>query len=109
MGIVFAGSEFLRARVQMALDHHAKYAARAGGNLRGNIARYFDLFFVLLAAVSVAAVHHQCRVQLGFTELCAGLGYALGVKIGRFSAAQNDVAVFVAVGLHNRHLAVFVH
>ncbi len=31
------------------------------------------------------------------------------VVVGGFATAQNHMAVFVALGLHDRHLAVFVH
>ena len=64
---------------------------------------------MLLAAVGVAAVHHQRGWQFGFDQILAGGFHALRVVVGCFAATQNDVAVRVALGLHDRDLAVFVH
>jgi hypothetical protein len=57
----------------------------------------------------MAAVHHQRGGQLGGLQVLAGGGHAGGVVVGRLAAAQDDVAVLVAVGLHDGHLAVLVH
>jgi hypothetical protein len=62
---------------------------------------------MLLAAVGVAAIDHQRTAQPGgFSSLQAA---ATGVVVGRLAAAQDDVAVGVALGMHRRHLAVLVH
>ena len=108
-GIVCAGGEFLRASQQVALYHHTKNMARAGRDLGGNVARHIQLLFMLLAAVGMAAVHHQRGRQFGLLQILTGSGHAARIVIGRFAATQNHMAVRVAQGLHNRHLPIFMH
>src|SRR6218665_2262105 len=108
-GLVLAGRELLGACVQMAFDHQAEDAARAGGQLRRDIAGHVELLFVLLATVGMAAIDHQQRGQLGRLQVLAGGGDAGGVVVGRFAAAQDDVAILVALGVDDGDLAIFVH
>ena len=64
---------------------------------------------MLLGGIGVAAVHHECGRQLGGSQFFAGGRHTGCIVIGRFAAAQNDMAIGVAVGLHHRYLAVFVY
>ena len=57
----------------------------------------------------MAAINHQCGRQLSRVQVLAGSGHAGGVIVRRLAAAQNHVAIAIALGLHNRHLPVFVH
>ena len=83
--------------------------ARPPCGLCGDVPRHIDLPFMLLGRVGVAAIDHQGRRQLGLHQVCAGGGHVGRVVIGGFAATQDDMAVLVAIGLHNCHLAVFVH
>ncbi len=47
--------------------------------------------------------------QAGFFQIGAGGGHVGGIVVGRFATAQDDVAVLVASGVDDGHLAVFVH
>ena len=81
---------------------------RSGGNLLANLACHFDLFFMLLAAVGVAAVHHQGGGQFGLSSSLHAAA-ALRHHSWGLATAQNDVAILVAVGLYDGHLTVLVH
>ncbi len=107
--VVLACGELLRPAVQMALGHDAENAALSSSQLRGDVARYVELTHVLLGAVGVRTVDHQAAVELGLFECGAGLAHAGGVVVRRLAAAQNDVGVFIATGLHDGHLTVLVH
>ena len=93
----------------MAFHHDAEDAAPTTGNLAGNITRHVHLLIVLLAAVGVAAIDHQRGRQMGLFQVLAGQRHAVRVVIGRLATAQDHVAVLVALGLDDGHLAVFVH
>ena len=57
----------------------------------------------------MAAIDHQGGLQFGAHQVfacCIDTGF---IVIGRFAAAQNHMAIGVALGLHNRHLAVLVN
>ncbi len=68
-----------------------------------------ELALVALAAVGVAAIDHQPRRQPGGFERLARRGDAGRIEVRLLPAAQDDVAIAVAVGLHDRDLAVLVH
>ena len=93
----------------MAFHHHAKDLVGAAGDLVRHAARHVELLLVLFAAVGVAAVDHQCRRQFVCRELLAGCRHAVRVVVGRLAAAQDYMAVAVAVGLHDGDLAILVH
>ena len=93
----------------MALHHQAEDLLGAAGHLSADITRHFELFFVLLRTVGMAAIDHQRGRQLRSVQVFAGGSHAGSVIVGRLAAAQNHVAIAIALGLHNRHLPVFVH
>ena len=75
----------------------------------GDVLCHIALLLVLLAAVGVAAVDHQAGGQLGGFQFLAGGRHAGRIVVGSLAAAQNHVAVLVALGLHDGDLAVLVH
>src|SRR5262249_47272333 len=91
--------------IQMALDHHAENARIATGDLSRDVARDIDLPFVPLPAVGVRAVDHEPRGETRDGELAAGRLDASRIVIGRLSAAQDDVAILVAGGVHDRGMS----
>ena len=64
---------------------------------------------MLLAAVGMAAVHHDGRTQVRCFQIPAGRLHAGFVIVGRLAAAQNDVAILVARCVHDGHLTVLVY
>ena len=93
----------------MTLHHDTKNGPGAPGYLVRNITRNFKLLFVLLAAVGVAAVNHQRGRQMGFNKVLASGCDTLCVVIRCFAAAQDHMAIGIALRLNNGHLAVFMH
>ncbi|MPM53902.1 hypothetical protein SDC9_100672 [bioreactor metagenome] len=64
---------------------------------------------MLLAGVGVAAIDHQRGLQARRFQVLAGGGDVASVVVRRLATAQDDVAVLVAAGVHDGHLAVLVH
>src|ERR1035437_1641148 len=103
----FARDEFLRARDQIALNHHADDATVARGNLTSDVVRDDGLASVVLAAVGVRAVDHDARRQPGLLKLPAGRIHRCSVKVGEVApSAQNDVALRIAGGGEDGSLSV---
>ena len=103
-----AGDEFLRACHQVALDHDAEDVAVACSDLFGDLMADDGLALVVLAAVSVAAVDHDARVEAGGEHAAADFVDAGGVVVGGVgAAAKDDVRVAVAGGAEDGRLAVF--
>ena len=62
---------------------------------------------MVFVAVGVAAVDHDLRADAGLLHLLAGFFYGGGVVVGGVAtAAQDDVAVAVALGDEDGGLAV---
>src|SRR5690606_1025264 len=83
--------ELLRAGDEVALEHHARQRALAGGDLRGELARDLGLAEVILAAVPVARVNDQPRAEARRLEALRRAPHVLGVEVRSVGpAAQND-------------------
>ena len=93
----------------MAFHHDAEDAALSRSDLFGHVLRHLKLLRVVLAAVGVAEIDHQFRRQAGGGQFLSGRVHACRVVIGRFSAAQNDVAVLVAIGGNDGRVATLGH
>ena len=91
----------LAAFVQGALDHHAGDAGVACGDLTGHVLGHVDLAAVLLAAVGVREVDHHLFAQAVLGQQLAGSIHVGRAVVGGLAAAQDDVAVGVAVGLED--------
>ena len=96
-----AGLDVLAAFVQVALDHHAGDAGVTVGDLAGHVLGHVDLAAVLLAAVGVREVDHHLFAQAVLRQQLAGSIHVGGAVVGGLAAAQDDVAVGVAVGLED--------
>ena len=96
-----AGLDVLAAFVQVALDHHAGDAGVTVGDLAGHVLGHVDLASVLLAAVGVREVDHHLFAQAVLRQQLAGSIHVGGAVVGGLAAAQDDVAVGVAVGLED--------
>ena len=107
--IVFAGCEFLRTTFNVTFYHHSEDLTRAFAHLRSNFLRHHQLAFMLLAAVGMAAINHQGGGQFGGRQILAGSIHTGLVVIGHFTAAQNHMAIGIALRLHNGHLTVLVN
>ena len=95
----FAGFEFLRAFDQMAFDHHAEDVLLASGDLRGDVSGGIELAFVLFVAVGVAAINHDFVLHAGAAQRGDRFTHVGGAVVRTVvAAAQDEVAVFVAVG-----------
>src|SRR5690606_24593045 len=68
------------------------------GELGADIFKHQRLVFRLLGGIGVAGVDHDRRTQAGLDGGIGGVFDTLGVVIGGFTAAQNDVAVLIAGG-----------
>ena len=104
-----AGRDVLAAFVQVAFDHHAGDAALASGDLCGHVGGHVDLAAVLLGAVGVRKINHHLLAQPGLGQKLAGGLHVGGAVVGRFAAAQDDVAVRVAARFKNGGLAHLGH
>src|SRR5687768_7578115 len=104
-----AGDEILAAFSEVAFDHHAEDALLAGGELARDVAPDLDLAAELLGRVGVREVDHEVRGEARTGELLRRLLDARAVVVGRFAAAQDDVAVLVAERLEDRRLAGLGH
>ena len=94
-----AGNEFLRASDEIALDHDADDVAIALGDLRGHVVADDGLAAVILAAVGVAEVDHDAGRDAGLPHERGGFSNAIGgIVYGFAAAAQNDVAIGIALG-----------
>ncbi|GAB4005915.1 hypothetical protein GCM10029992_55140 [Glycomyces albus] len=109
---VFEGLErsgLLAALGEEALDHQARDALLARGDPVGELADDGGLADVVLAAVGVAGVDDQSLGHVEFVEQGERVANGFGPVVGAAaSAAQDDVAVGVAAGRHDRAAAVFV-
>src|SRR5688572_18066938 len=104
-----AGLEVLAPFDQVRLHHDADDAPLAGGDLAADLGGDLGLAAVVLGGVGVRAVDHQPLGEPGAGELLAGRLHAGCIVVRRLAAAQDDVAVVVAPGLHDRDLPAFVH
>src|ERR1700722_20769638 len=101
----FAWYQRLRARHQIAFDHHAEDATISGGNLCSDIAADQALTGVVFVAVGVAAIDHDAWRNAGFLHLLSSLGHSAGLVVRRLPAtAEDDVTVRIAPGKQNRRL-----
>src|SRR6185503_15888138 len=91
----------------MTFHHDAKNARIAAGDLLRNIVTHRHLFGGILAAVVVAAVDHDARRNSRRRQTFRGGVDIGGIVIGLLTAAQYDVAVFVAGSRHDRRVSVF--
>ena len=99
VGEWFAGFEFLCAFDQMAFDHHAEDVLLASGDLRGDVSGGIELAFVLFVAVGVAAINHDFVLHAGAAQRGDRFTHVFGAVVRAVvAAAQDEVAVFVAVG-----------
>ncbi|MCY1530923.1 hypothetical protein D9M68_661310 [compost metagenome] len=101
--------ELLRAGHQIALDHDPEDGAAAAANLLRHVPRHIQLPLMLLAAVGMAEIHHQRVAQPCRLQLPAGRRHGIRIVVGDLAAAQDDVAIRIALGVHRRDLAVLVH
>ena len=95
--------------MQVALDHHAHDAALAARQLKGHVGSHLDLAAVLLGRVGMRAIDHHLLAQAGLAQRQAGRFHMRRVVVGRFAAAQDDMAVGVAAGLEDRGHAHLGH
>ncbi len=103
-----AGFELLRSGDEIAFDHDAEDVAVAFCYLFCDFVADDGLAVVILAAVGVAAIDHDARVEAGVDHAPADFVYAGGVVIGGIAAAaEDDVGVAVAGGAKDGGLAVF--
>src|SRR3569833_1876469 len=93
----------------MALDHDREDALRSTADLCGDITRHIDLALVLLGAVRVAALHHQCSWKTGAFQRLAGVFHTLRVVVRLAATAQDQMTIAVAFGSHDRYVPVLVH
>ena len=104
-----ADGQRLAAVVQVAFQHHAGDGALAVAALLDHVAGHQRLAARVLAAVGVAAVHHQTRVEPGLRQLLARRLNLLGVVVGAApAAAQHQVGVRVAGGFQQRRVALVI-
>src|SRR5207247_7960798 len=102
-------NESLAAGLEMRFDHEADDAVLAGGDLARDLARDVDLALVHLLAVRMAAIDHQALLEPGAGQLLGRSVDAPRVVIRMFSAAQDDVAVLVAVGRNDGGVPLLGH
>lgn len=57
----------------------------------------------------MAAIDHQTCIEFGCSQHFARLGHAFGIIVGKLSASQDDMAIAVANGFHDGHLAILVN
>ena len=74
----------------------------------GDVVGHFQLAAVHLLAVAVAEVDHQVLRQIELAQAVAGGSDVAGVVVRRFATAHDDVAIRIAAGLVDGHLAMFV-
>jgi len=102
-----AGFQLLCTGDEIALDHDAENVAVARCDLFGDLMADDGLAVVILAAVGVATVDHDARVEAGGYHAAADFLDAGGVVVGGVAAAaENDMGVAVAGGAEDGGLAV---
>ena len=100
--------QFLRTGDEVAFYHHAEDVVVAGGDLRGNVSAGDELAFVLFAAVGVAEVNHDFFADARFAQRRFGCLHVFGAVVRAvITAAQDEVAVFVAFGGNDGGVAEF--
>lgn len=92
---------------QMTLDHHANNRFFTARYLLTDIGANLHLLLKLLTGVGMAEIDHDLRRQSRFDEAFFHLSNMLRAIVWRFTAAQNDMAVAVAAGIHNRRMTPF--
>jgi hypothetical protein len=93
----------------MAFEHDAEYAILSRGELTRDILTDFDLLLRIFARVSMAEINHQ---TLRETRLSERLGCGIDARrivIRRLAAAQDDMAILVAGGPHDRRMPALRH
>ena len=94
-------NERLVAFNKIGLNHDAHDVVASVPDLLADVVNDIDLLFVLLVTVGVAGVNHDGgRKSRGFQSF-ANLGYAFSIVIRGFTAAKNNVAVFITAGNDN--------
>ncbi len=98
-------NERLVAFDKIGLDHDTHDVVASVSDLFAEAVNDIDLLFVLLVTVGVAGVNHDGgRKARGF-QCFANFSYALGIVIRSFTAAKDDVAVFITAGNDNSGVA----
>ena len=93
----------------MAFDHHANNRFFSTSDLPANVFRNIHLLFELLAGVGMAKVdHHLCREPC-FDQTFFHIGNVLSAVVRFFAAAQNNMAIAVTAGIHDRRMTPFGH
>src|SRR5690349_801409 len=85
----------------MTFDHDSEDAVVAAGNLYGNIMANVKLSAVVLLAVRMTEIDHQSLRKTCTREFLASSLDAVGIVVGLFSAAKDDVAIFISVRQHD--------
>lgn len=100
------GGNFLVSAANVALDHDANNGFVAFQDLVGHVVQYQGLKLMVFVGVGVAAVDHYVRRHTGFGQFFLAHGDAYGIIVGfAVATAQNHMAVWIATGMDNGHLA----
>src|SRR5882672_3720988 len=100
-----AWHQVLAPRDQVALHHQSDDSSLAAFELLGNVLDHADLVLVFLLAVRVARIDHQALGQFIARQLLAGGFDTGGIEVRLATAAQDDVAVLVALGRNDGRVA----
>ena len=91
----------------MALDHYAEDAVVTVRQLARHILADFYLFLRILARIRVAEIDHETLGETRLGEPFSGRLDARRIIVGRFAAAQDDMAIFVARSRDDRRVPGF--
>ena len=91
----------------MAFHHHANNGLFATGNLLANVSTNIHLLFELFGRVSMAEIDHHLCWQACFVQPFFHFSNVLRAVVRLFTAAQNDMAIAVTAGIHNRRMPPF--
>ncbi len=99
----------LVALEQVGFEHHPDDGAVPLQDLVDDVVSHLGLQTVILAGVAVAAIHHQPRLQARFFQRLFRQRHIDRVVVGVFAAAQDHMAIRVALGLQQRDLTLLVN
>ena len=107
----FASGVVLPTLDQVTFDHHAENCPRPGCHLRSHRLGDVALSSMVLQTIPVGAVDHQRGPSLPVGQAGCYVIDMRGIVVWPAArpAAQDHMAVLVAVGLHNCDLAVLVN
>ena len=91
----------------MRFRHHTDNTLVARRNLTRHVGAYVHLAPIVLGTVGMGKIDHQALLQPGRRQLPGRCVHARGVIVGLGPAAQNHMAVVVAIGGNNGRVPAF--